>query len=192
MQISWAKLGLRRGIKLCLIILGGLCIAKGTYIPAKAALAQILMERAWVKTQTTGQAALPWRWMDARPAARLYLPNKDSHIVLDRDSGQALAFGPALMSNPDMPSGALIAIAAHKNTQFQSLKSIKAGEVIGLETPQSAITHYRVTDFEILDSRIDKLPIKGAGRLALVTCYPFDAVRFNGPLRYVVYAEKIT
>ena len=54
---------------------------------------------------------------------------------------------------------------------------------------------YKVTHTQILDSRKDGLPIevkaKTPSRLALVTCYPFDAVSFNGPMRYVVYAERV-
>lgn len=179
-------------LRLMLISVGGLCMAKGTYIPAKAAAAQILLERAWNQTRNMGQPVLPWGWMDARPAAKLYMPNQDTHIVLDKASGQALAFGPALMSNAQLSGETVIAIAAHKNTQFQSLKSIKAGEIIGLETPALGLTYYRAKGFQILDSRTDKLPAVGAGHLALVTCYPFDPLSFNGPYRYVVYAEKIT
>jgi len=54
---------------------------------------------------------------------------------------------------------------------------------------------YRITHMEILDSRETGITIEGTAimpsRLALITCYPFDAVSFNGPMRYVVYAEKV-
>ena len=186
---------LRRSFQIGFTLLGILCIAKGAYIPAKAALAQVLMERAWDKTQAaydiTGQPALPWASMDARPAARLHLPNQDSHIVLSEDSGQALAFGPALMSGADLSPEKMIAIAAHKNTQFQSLKTMKTGEIIKLETPASDIMNYRVERFDIIDSHTGGLPAQGPDTLALVTCYPFNQLSFNGPMRYVVYARKV-
>ena len=31
-----------------------------------------------------------------------------------------------------------------------------------------------------------------ADQLVLVTCYPFDALRAGGPLRYVVFADPVT
>jgi len=182
---------LRRAVQIGCIVIGGICLAKAAYIPAKAITAQILLDRAWDKTQATGQIHLPWSWMDAYPVAKLHMPNQDTHIVLDKASGQALAFGPALMGGGNLSGQTMIAIAAHKNTQFKMLKDLKRGDMIGVETPRSDITHYRVTGFEILDSRKGGLEIKDSETLALVTCYPFDAISFNGPMRYVVFANKV-
>ena len=161
---------------------------------AKAKLAQSLLDRAWTKTAITGDVYLPWSWMDAHPVARLNIQgDKRSHIVLNTDSGQALAFGPAVIGGTENTD--LLGIAAHKNTQFQTLKTLKLGETITLEQPKGDVLIYQVTHTEILDSRSDGIPIEvkaqTPSRLALVTCYPFDAVSFNGPMRYVVYAERI-
>ena len=48
---------------------------------------------------------------------------------------------------------------------------------------------YRVAQSAVVDKR-DLDPVRqGDGtRLTLVTCYPFDALRAGGPLRYVVTA----
>lgn len=181
-----------------LLVFGLLCLAKGSYIPAKAAVAQILMQHAWNKTQATRTPAIPWKGMDAYPAARLHLPpsaksSGSSHIVLSQDSGQALAFGPAfIVGAAPSSSESMLAIAAHKNTQFKSLKGLKAGAFISLELPNKTRINYRVEDFEIIDTRVQGLPIRDQDTLALVTCYPFGAVSFNGPLRYVAYARKIS
>jgi len=188
-MLGW--LTFKTSLKFALTALSCLCIAKGAYIPAKALLAQELMERAWVKTQETGNITLPWSWMDAYPVARLHMPNEDTHIVLNTDSGQALAFGPALIEGTNFSGDSMAAIAAHKNTQFQSLKDIKTGDVIQVETASKQIIQYEVSHFEIIDTRIDGLEVKDANTLVLVTCYPFNAVTFNGPLRYAVTAKKV-
>lgn len=177
-----------------LICLVGVSIfGNGLYTGGKAIVAQSLMERAWAKTAASGEVHLPWSWMDAYPAVRLTLGNGKSHIVLNSDSGQALAFGPAIVSGTQGTD--TLAIAAHKNTQFKTLKDLKQGDIVHLEHPQGEPITYRVTHMEILDSRIDGVTIAEAAttpsRLALITCYPFDAVSFNGPMRYVVYAEKL-
>jgi len=166
----------------------------GLYMNGKAVLAQSLMERAWTKTAANGDVHLPWSWMDAHPVARLTIEgDKRSHIVLNTDSGQALAFGPAVVTGTENTDS--LAIAAHKNTQFQSLEFLEGGEIITLERPKGETLKYQVTHTQIMDSRTQGLPIDTAAKipshLALVTCYPFDAVSFNGPMRYVVYAERI-
>ena len=166
-------------------------LVQGLYIPAKAVLAQHLIQRAWVKTIKTGDLTLPWAWMDAHPVARLTLPNQKSYIVLNEDSGQALAFGPALVSGTSIEGNSMTAIAAHKNTQFTSLKTIKIGDVISLQTIRNETVSYQVSHQAVIDTRRETLLDQGENTLALITCYPFNAVSFNGPLRYVVYAEKL-
>lgn len=178
-----------------ILCLGGMGLfGNGLYMDSKAKLAQSLLDQAWTKTALSGDVHLPWAWMDAHPVARLKIQGDErSHIVLNTDSGQALAFGPAVIGGTENTD--LLGIAAHKNTQFQSLETLKIGEAITLERPKGEMLTYKVTHTQILDSRKDGLPIevkaKTPSRLALVTCYPFDAVSFNGPMRYVVYAERV-
>jgi len=182
------------GLSLTLGVLGLALFGNGLYTGGKSVVAQKLMERAWTKTASSGDVYLPWSWMDAHPVARLTLEGDTrSHIVLNTDSGQALAFGPAIVSGTENTDH--LAIAAHKNTQFQNLKTLAVGKTITLERPKGEVLTYQVTHTKILDSRIEGLTIEAdaqtPSRLALVTCYPFDAVSFNGPMRYVVYAKRI-
>ena len=182
------------GLSLTLATLGLALFGNGLYTAGKAIMAQSLMEQAWTKTAQSGDVHLPWSWMDAHPVARLSFEGHErSHIVLNTDSGQALAFGPAVINGTEGTD--MLAIAAHKNTQFQDLKSLTIGESIKLERPKGEALIYRVTHTKILDSRVEGVAIEAEAdtpsRLALVTCYPFDAVSFNGPFRYVVYAQKV-
>lgn len=182
------KLGL---ISACL---GAALFGNGLYLGGKAIIAQHLLERSWSKTATSGDVHLPWAWMDAYPIGRIVFEGHDeSHIILNTDSGQALAFGPAVISGTENTD--MLAIAAHKNTQFRKLKDLSAGDIITLERSKGETLTYRMIHSEILDSRthgIDvETPSQTPSKLALVTCYPFDAISFNGPLRYVVYAERI-
>jgi sortase A len=43
---------------------------------------------------------------------------------------------------------------------------------------------------QVVDSRRQPLQLSGDG-LALVTCFPFDALTAGGPLRYVVIATPV-
>jgi LPXTG-site transpeptidase (sortase) family protein len=79
--------------------------------------------------------------------------------------------------------------AAHRDTQFAFLKSVKPGDPVTVETANGART-FTVTHAEVV--RWDASGIvpndNGSPRMALVTCWPLDA-KSPGPMRYVVWAE---
>ena len=179
--------------------LGLTLFGHGLYMGAKAQLAQALLSKTWAHTLKTGKFTPPWSSLDAYPIAKIGFPyQKKSAIVLSTDSGQALAFGPGLVN--DAQSGGSLVIAAHKNTHFKPLKTLQPGNIVTLETVTNK-TSYTVTDHAIIDTRSDNLTLPALQthqttqrpqNLVLVTCYPFDNISFNGPLRYVVYAKAVT
>lgn len=163
------------------------------WIHAKAALAQVLLENAWQQTQASGQRIKPWPWADMAPIARLEVPRLDADlIVLDSDSGQALAFGPGWTPSSAPPGQAGVSvISAHRDTQFGLLQKLREGDLIKV-SGQHAQRGYRVANMRVVDSRQTRLPAANSGdALLLVTCYPFDAIVPGGPLRYVVAAKPI-
>lgn len=178
----------------CLFCLGFWQLGHGAYIPAKAWLAQALMQRAWQKTQHGEAESPPWPWADTWPVARLTAKGGTIElIVLEGGSGRTLAFGPGHLSVSVLPGekGNSI-IAGHRDTHFQFLKFMKRGESILVETADGDTYLYRVTDIDIVDSRRGSIVIDtDKAMLSLVTCYPFGAREAGGPLRYVVTAEMV-
>lgn len=178
----------------CLFCLGFWQLGQGAYIPAKAWLAQELMQRAWQKTRKGESESPPWPWADTWPVARLLAKSGNIElIVLEGGSGRTLAFAPGHLSVSALPGkkGNSI-IAGHRDTHFQFLKFMKLGESIMIETAGGDTYVYRVTDIDVVDSRRGSIVIDTAlPMLSLVTCYPFDATRAGGPLRYVVTAEMV-
>src|SRR5438046_6431412 len=79
-----------------LLAFAGLVLfGQGAYIHAKALLAQVLLDRAFTETITTGRDVKPWSWADTWPVARIEVKRIGaSAIVLAGSSGQTLAFGP--------------------------------------------------------------------------------------------------
>ena len=177
-----------------LLALGFWQFGQGTYIPAKAWLAQELMQRAWVRTGVGEERARPWPWADTWPVARLTAKARGIDlIVLAGGSGRTLAFGPGHLSASALPGeiGNTI-IAGHRDTHFQFLRNIQAGELIGMETASGQGHLYKVIGIDIVDSRKGSLLLDTqAAMLTLVTCYPFDAREAGGPLRYVVTAKML-
>jgi sortase A len=176
-----------------LLALGFWQLGQGAYIPAKAWLAQELMQRAWLRVTAGEDRAAPWPWADTWPIARL---TAKSHgvdlIVLAGGSGRTLAFGPGHLGASATPGhiGNAI-IAGHRDTHFQFLKEVKQGELLGIESPGGESHQYQVTSVDIVDSTTGSLVLDtDAAMLTLVTCYPFDALEAGGPLRYVVTARK--
>lgn len=177
-----------------LLCLGFWQFGQGAYIPAKAWLAQELMQRAWVRAGAGEERATPWPWADTWPVARLTAKQRDVDlIVLAGGSGRTLAFGPGHLSASAMPgqTGNAI-IAGHRDTHFQFLKKLELGELLGMETTRGQRHIYRIVGVDIVDSRKGSLVLDtDAAMLTLVTCYPFDALEAGGPLRYVVTARMM-
>jgi len=181
-----------------LTVVASLCLMIGLWIPAKAWVAQQMLERAWAETSAGMGREKPWPWADTWPVARLTLPTlSESFVVLEGVSGQSLAFGPghlAASAAPGKPG--TVVIAGHRDTVFRELGKLKPGDPIRLAPPLKAPVVYRVVRARVVDSRKRELQLdsRNAGapdRLLLITCYPFDAVRPGGPLRYVVEARRV-
>lgn len=165
--------------------------AQGAAIPAKAWLAQILLERAFAAAQASGAPSKPWPWADSAPIARISVPRLGvARIVLSGGSGEAMAFGPTLMPGGATPGERGTAVfAAHRDTHFDFLKHVRPGDAVLIEQPRGPALRYRVTGGRVVAH--DRYAIDRyapAGRIALVTCWPLGATE-PGPLRYVVSAE---
>lgn len=176
------------------LILAIYFLASAFYIPVKAVIAQSLLELAWHKTLAGNSQVRPWPWARTWPIARLKVPELGiDQIVLEGDQGNSLAFAPGrnVKTFYDKSAG-LTMISAHRDTHFRFLKNIRLGQYIHVQDETGAVKRYQVEDMQIVDSRQKgiRAPVKGHW-LTLVTCYPFDALSSNGPLRYVVFAEAV-
>ncbi len=136
--------------------------------------------------------ARPWPWADTTPVARLTFHDWKTLVVLEGSSGRNLAFAPshdAASVQPGEPGNSII--SAHRDTHFRQLEHARLGDRIQVERPDGKILLFTVTDVRVVDSRHTRLALNGdEPRLTLVTCYPFDAIRPGGPLRWVVTADE--
>ncbi len=183
-----------RWVVACLLVLGFWNLGQGTYIPAKAWLAQDLMQRAWLRAGEGAARPAPWPWADTWPVARLTARHgKVDLIVLAGGSGRTLAFGPGHLSASAMPGKAGNAIiAGHRDTHFRFLRDVEPGELLGLESSNRQRHVYEVIGADVVDSRKGSLVLDtDAAMLTLVTCYPFETTEVGGPLRYVVTAKML-
>ena len=183
-----------RWVMACLLILSFWNLGQGAYIPAKAWLAQDLMQRAWLRAGAGVSRPTPWPWADTWPVARLTGRNGQVDlIVLAGGSGRTLAFGPGHLSASALPGEAgNTIIAGHRDTHFRFLSDVEAGELLGLETSEGQRHVYEVIGADVVDARRGSLVLDTeSAMLTLVTCYPFEARDPGGPLRYVVTAKML-
>lgn len=158
----------------------------GGYIYAKAAAAQWLIKDAWQDTLKTRQTVKPWAWADTWPVAKLTIQNRQLY-VLSGASGRNLAFGPAHLSHTPKPGEpGNVAIAGHRDTHFDVLRELEKGDLLHLEGVKQQKS-YRVTNMRIVhESQVEVLNSSRQDEITLITCYPFDSLGPNTPLRYVV------
>ena len=182
---------LRRFVIPALLLLGAALLATGLWMPAKAELAQHLLNRAWTDTTASGGAVTvrPWPWADTWPVARLTLPGARAPLtVLAGASGRALAFAPGLVDGSAQPgTPGVSVIAGHRDTHFRALAELAIGDEFTLEQPDGSVLVYGVTALDIVDSERTALRLDAdESVVALVTCWPFDAVTVGGSWRYIV------
>ncbi|WP_444910996.1 class GN sortase [Microbulbifer sp. TRSA005] len=173
----------------CLLV-GLWQLGSASWLLAKAQLAQLLIASAWEEQLQGGVPQKPWPWADTRPVAKLKLQGQRPFIVLAGGSGESLAFGPGLLNGSGKPGDfRTTVIAAHRDTHFAGLQTLRRGNGIYLQGEDGRWHTYRVTELRIVNSARERLPVFAERGLLLVTCYPFDAMAAGGPLRYLVYAE---
>lgn len=171
--------------------LGSVAFGHGLWIQSKAVLAQHLLERAWDQSLESGVSQKPWAWADMSLIFRIDFPNQNqSFVVLDRASGEAMAFAPGHMKGTPLPgdTGTSI-IAAHRDTHFRILKHTQIGDEIIVDRLDGTRHIFRVEETRIVradQSGID--PWTKDQVLVLSTCYPFNGLS-RSDQRFLVVAR---
>ncbi len=175
-----------------LLAVGVIFTTSALWIPAKATLAQYLLERAWQRTLSGRPRAAPWPWADTWPVARLTIRGR-AVIVLADSGGEGLAFGPTHVAGSAAPGGiGTVVVSAHRDTHFRGLDQLRPGEVIGLEARGGKRRRYRVTGSRVLSKPELAMPAaEAANALVLVTCWPLDGIDPGTAKRFVLFAEEI-
>lgn len=178
---------------ICLLV-GTSILAKGLWIPLKASLAQVLLERAWQESLVMNKGAKPWPWADTAPIAKLYNKRLNvSLIVLEGTTGEVLAFGPGYQSDsaPIGGNGNSI-LAGHRDTSFSFLQDLRPGDELEIEALTGVKTTYKVKGSSIQMADNIYLEQTSEPWLTLITCYPFDSIMPNTNDRFLIFAEFIS
>ena len=169
-----------------ILLFSGLVLGvHAAWIPAKARVAQFLLERSWDNARE-GIAPRPWPGADLHPLARLSI-GAESWIVLDGSSGRTLAFGPGHLPSSAPPgSPGICVIAGHRDTAFGKLAELRVGERAELTDARGQQSTYVVRRISRAGSPRWSTTSPGDW-LVLVTC-----VAGSREARLVVEAQKET
>jgi len=181
-----------RLFSLALLLIATLLGAEGLWIPAKARLAQVLLEDAWQRARDGASRPRPWPWADSWPVARITVPRLGVDlIVLEGASGRNLAFAPGHLDGSAPPGAAgNTIVAGHRDTSFRFLESLERDDLVLVQGRDGPPVRYRVAWIAVMDAADSRAVEEDASSsLTLATCYPFDAVAPGGRLRYVVRAH---
>ena len=174
-----------------LLLAGCSSLLWGYWIPAKAVVAQVLLQRAWEISLQSQKPVKPWPWADIWPIGRLQQPRLGVDlIVLQGASGEALAFGPGRIGDSGYSGGELHTIlAGHRDTSFSFLEDLQRGDLLTIENLRGQDT-YTVQNTEIVPAAELYLDGKRPETLSLITCYPFTSLLPQATSRYLVTAQK--
>ncbi len=174
-----------------LLLLSGAFLGSAAYIPAKAWLAQRLLERAWQLGQSGSAMPAPWPWADTRPIMRITQPRLGvSQIVLEGASGRVLAFAPGWLTVSGMPGEyGNVVVSGHRDTHFRWLAELQHADLLTTVLGDGRSKRYRVSTMQVHHAdEVGLVDPHRGDQLRLVTCYPFDAVNAGTEWRYVVTA----
>jgi len=178
------------------LVVALLFFSKSGYLYLKAELSQVLIAKAWNQLLLDGNItkAKPWSWADTYPIAKI-VSQRDNKVlyVLEGTSGEALAFGPGHYEGTALPAeeGESV-IAGHRDSHFSFLRDTQIGDRFSVQNYKSTKAIYQIEEIKIVDSSREQLTVdNNSNRLQLITCYPFDAIKSGGALRYVLYAKRI-
>jgi sortase A len=116
------------------------------------------------------------------PKIHLEVPvfNGTDALTLNRGAGR-------IIGTAEIGQRGNIAIAAHRDGFFRTLRDIAPGDLLRLDTPGKTI-HYVIEQTEVVQPEdVSVLADTGDASLTLVTCFPFYFIG-NAPQRFIVHA----
>ena len=145
----------------------------GLWHPAKALLGQMLLETAF---KAGGEQ--PWLGADLRPIGKLQFPRLGiQKIILSNATGQAMAWGPAILGNTKFPDfKGLTIIVGHRDSHMRFLKDLKQGDLLKFITLNGKQLRFIVNAKRVAGKTL-WLPIVTKNlqpEIILVTCWPIE------------------
>jgi sortase A len=176
--------------------------------------AALLVWCGWVWHQASVAQSRAREWLERQPALHAPAPQPEaktpvlrrgdvvgelaiprlhlSVMVLEGDDARILRVAAGHITGTAVKPGAgNIGIAAHRDTFFRPLQSIRPNDMVTLTT-LDGLARFTVSDTEIVRPTDVQVLAAAPGRdLTLVTCYPFHYIG-AAPERFIVHARRVS
>jgi len=161
-------------------------LGNGLFIKAKAHVAEWIITNTWQQRSANAEPQKPWPWADTKVVAQISVPRLGiKQFIMQDASGESLAFGPGAVV--PVTEQQYNFIAGHRDTHFNYLDQLQAGDVVEITSYTGIKIRYHITGTKVVDVRKGPFYVDEQSRgLALMTCWPMDSIVPGGPLRYVV------
>jgi len=160
-----------------------------TYTEARLYQSQAALELE-VKVPSPTEPAARLHPNTGAAIAKLEIPRlKLSTVVVEGTSDSQLRVAAGHIQGTSLPGeGGNAGVAAHRDTFFRPIRSIRIDDVISVKTHERDI-EYRVVSTKIVSPKdVQVLAPTGQETLTLVTCYPFNYIG-AAPSRFIVRAD---
>ena len=118
-----------KAIGYILCISGMYLLTSSAYPIVKANLGTYLLSKTWEKVTAENKPQRPWPSADFSAVARLDVPAlRISRIVLDKSSGQAMAWGIGLVEASMTHSNNPIILAGHRDSHMSFMAPLSNGD----------------------------------------------------------------
>ena len=180
-----------KAIGYILCISGMYLLISSAYPAVKAHVGTYLLSKTWKKVTAENKPQKPWPSADFSAVARLDVPALGlSRIVLDKSSGQAMAWGIGLVEASMTHSNNPIILAGHRDSHMSFMAYLSKGDELKIQLSDRSRETYIVNSIEITDQpKLGLLPSNNTRQLLLTTCWPIHGI---GPTdkRLVIRAER--
>jgi len=173
-----------------LIIFGILSLAYAGYVRIDASAYQAIATR---RLELSKPALQPRILAEGDVIGEILVPRLHLRaIVVQGDSSSILRRAVGHLSETALPGeSGNVALAAHRDTFFRSLRKIQPGDVVTFDVPGREFRYEVESTLVVSPNEVGVLhPSSTSRELTLITCYPFDYIG-PAPDRFVVRAREI-
>jgi sortase A len=168
---------------------GLLALAYAAYVVTEAKTFQTIELRRFERARQTAAAEPPL--VEGGPIGEIRIPRLGlAAMVLQGDSDEVLRLAVGHLAETALPgdSGNVV-LAGHRDTFFRPLETVRAGDVITLNTRRGAFTYLVESTFVVPPTDLQVIQPTGRRTLTLITCFPFAYIG-SAPNRFIVRASE--
>lgn len=171
------------------LAVGLVALGYAAYIVIDATTSQAIEWRRFERAGPAAAAEPPL--VEGGPIGEIRIPRLGFAVmVLQGDSTAVLRHAVGHLAETALPGEpGNVVLAGHRDTFFRPLETVRAGDVITLNTRRGAFTYLVESTFVVPPTDLQVIQPTGRRTLTLITCFPFAYIG-SAPNRFIVRASE--